>query len=68
MEKNCEEDKLCKATYVHAEGPEINGGKILSSSERIPEHDKVLEPCEDLRICPEDGVNEQRESDKDDKK
>lgn len=59
----------CQDTSVHAEGSEINMGKILSSSDRIPEHDKkVDEACEDLRICPEDGVNEQRENDSDGEK
>ncbi|XP_057794019.1 auxilin-like protein 1 isoform X1 [Salvia miltiorrhiza] len=69
IEKSWEEGEVCQTTSVHAEGPQNDGGKVLSSSQRIAEHDKAVdEDCENLRTCPEDGVNDERENDRDDKK
>ncbi|KAL1546765.1 auxilin-like protein 1 [Salvia divinorum] len=68
MEKSWEEDELSQATFVHAEESESNGEKVLSSSQKIPEHDKAVDVAfKNFRIFPEDGMSEQRENDRDDK-
>lgn len=71
MEKSSEEE-LYRANFVRAEGSENNVESLLSSSQRIPEHDKVVDEAmdeanENLRICREDDVNDLVENDRDDK-
>ncbi|XP_047977681.1 auxilin-like protein 1 isoform X1 [Salvia hispanica] len=68
MEKSWEEDELSQATFVHAEESESDWEKVLSSSKKIPEHDKAVDVAfKSFSIFPEGGVNEQRENDRDDK-
>ncbi|KAG6434656.1 hypothetical protein SASPL_106296 [Salvia splendens] len=68
VEKSWEEDELSQAIFVRAEESENNWEKVLSSSQKIPEHDKAVDVAfKNFRIFPEDGVNEQRENDRDDK-
>ncbi|KAH6834527.1 auxin-like 1 protein [Perilla frutescens var. hirtella] len=63
MEKSVKDDEKCQVTFDCAEGPENNEGRVLNSSQRIPEHGKAVdEASEILRIWQEDRVNEQREN------
>lgn len=69
MKKSRKEDELYQANFVYAEGPENNGGRVLSSSQRTFKRDKAVDEAnENLRICQEDDVKEGAENDRDDKK